>query len=591
MLWFSTVVFFLFAVLIKKTLLGHIDTIELINYKNPIILFLGGILIIAVVSVLNKYGDKIVQSLNARLTPLVWIFGFMFVIAVPLSFMKQGFFEAHASVESDTSTHALNHGDKANKLAPLKTKERLPNIILIVMDALTAQDMHLFGYERQTTPFITEWAKNAVVFNRAYASSNWTTPATMSLMTGQRVWTHRVWHQAIFHPVRDYQDNLPSVLSKYGYDVYGFVQNRYAHPETLGIKNAFSLVDNQEIFKIQSSWWFDHISDLFASRPVVRRWIFKENRFAKLIDSYEPDLLQTKYPPELVYNRFLDAISKRFQHQDSTQEKSFFAWLHLLPPHQPYLPDKTHIGRFGNGEEFNTAHKQHEIGSFHRTYDSAKQEKIDIIRKRYDEFILYSDEQFKLFLDRLSEIIDMSNTIVILSSDHGESFTHNFLGHSGPHLFEPLVHIPLIVRLPGERLSGPIDVPVEQIDVAPTILELAGLPIPDWMEGRSLVPFFELNQGISHPVYSMQLDKNRSIGEPITKATIAVWEGDYKLIYYTKDSKTMLFNLRSDSKENHDISDENPKIVQRLLNLIRDDLSLANKKILKSLDSKYISAY
>jgi arylsulfatase A-like enzyme len=438
--------------------------------------------------------------------------------------------------------------------------------------------MDVYGYERQTTPFITEWAKNAVVFNRSYASSNWTTPATMSLMTGQRLWTHRVWHQAIYQPVRNYQHNLPGILSKYGYDVYGFVANIYAHPETLGIKNAFLHVDKANIFETPVNWWFDDIADLFASRPLVRRWMFSKNQLAKLITSYRPDILKTKYPAELVYNRFLEVISD----QDHDPENPFFAWLHVNPPHDPYLPDESIMGSFGDGKEFNTAQEQYGVNPFHSNYDSAKQGKVDILRKRYDEFILYSDEQFKLLMHRLSEVIDMSNTIIILTSDHGESFTHGFLGHNGPHLFEPLVHIPLIVRLPGEMQGGQIDVPVEQIDVAPTILELAGLPIPEWMEGQSLVSFFKFNQGKSRPVLSMQLNNNRSLGEPITTGTIAAWEGDYKLIYYIKDSKdnkTMLFNVRADPGENHNISDEKPEIVQRLLSLIRDDLFRANKKI------------
>lgn len=113
---------------------------------------------------------------------------------------------------------------------------------------------------------------------------------------------------------------------------------------------------------------------------------------------------------------------------------------------------------------------------------------MDILRKRYDEFILYSDRQFEMFLSRLAQTFDLSNTLIILTSDHGESFSHGFLGHDGPHLYEPLVRIPLIIKMPGNANGKSIDMRVEQIDIAPTILDLIGIQVPEWMEGRSLLP-------------------------------------------------------------------------------------------------------
>ena len=187
-----------------------------------------------------------------------------------------------------------------------------------------------------------------------------------------------------------------------------------------------------------------------------------------------------------------------------------------------------------------------------------------------------------MFLKRLAEIVDMSNIIIIFSSDHGESFTKGYQGHSGPYIYESLVHIPLIIKLPGETGGRVIDMPVEQTDIAPTILELAGVTIPEWMEGRSLVPLLKGAGMQQRPIFSMQLIENRSFGHPITKGTIAIWEGDYKLIHYLAEDKSLLFNLKANPDETQNTIKEEPEIAERLKKLIDDNLSNANKRITQS---------
>jgi arylsulfatase A-like enzyme len=183
--------------------------------------------------------------------------------------------------------------------------------------------------------------------------------------------------------------------------------------------------------------------------------------------------------------------------------------------------------------------------------------------------------------------MDMSNTIIILSADHGESFSHGYQGHAGNHLYESLVRIPLIIKMPSERKGNVINMPVSQIDIAPTILDLAGIPAPDWMEGRSLLPLVKGKSLDPRPVYSMQLIENRSFGEPITKGTIALREGDYKLIYYLKDKKSLLFDLRSDPDEMQDISQQKQDVTKRLTGLIVENLSRANTEITKSAGNNF----
>lgn len=550
----------LLAVKITFLNLISLTSITSLGHTSLIIIIIAAALLFT--WAIRRNTDKILSEFSARIAPLAWFFAILLVIAIPLSFITA------APDAFVTSSQSVARTDAA--------RERPPNILLVVIDTLTAVDMEVYGYGRPTTPFIAEWAKGAVLFTRAYASSNWTSPTVMSLMTGQRPWTHGIWYMTNRHAEREYQNSLPRVLKDNGYDVYGFVQNRYAHPDTLGIKGPFKKADSYYTFWRSSGWWFDRLAAAFAERNVVKEWIFENNVIAALLDSYRPASSDTLFPSEKVYDSFLDFMS----HKDrNISDRPFFAWLQLYPPHDPYLPPEPFRGMFGDANRFNTDREQKGSGLIEAGYEAERQADVDILRKRYDEFILYSDREFELFISRLSETIDLSNTIIILTGDHGESFEHGYQGHSGQHLYESLVHVPLMIRMPGSMSGRVVDMHTEQTDIAPTILELADIPIPEWIEGRSLATLVEGKELAPAPVFSMQFIENRALGEPITKGTVAVWDGDYKLIHYLEEGRSLLYNIRNDPGEMHNIIDEEPAAAKDLKILIDSGLSGANKII------------
>lgn len=211
-------------------------------------------------------------------------------------------------------------------------------------------------------------------------------------------------------------------------------------------------------------------------------------------------------------------------------------------------------------------------------YKPEEQNEVDILRKRYDEYIMYCDMLFNSFLDNLSEKIDMSNTIIIFSSDHGENFSHGNNGHRGEFLYEPVISIPLVIKIPGNKKGQKIDFPVEQIDIAPTILEFAGISVPEWMDGRSLVPLLKGESMEYRPIYASYLQKNYSFEQPITKGVIAVRDVDYKLIYYLEQEESLLFDLKNDPYETQNITGSEPEIKERLKKLITDNVLRINNK-------------
>jgi arylsulfatase A-like enzyme len=532
------------------------------------------VLVILLAVIRRGQTEKILYSIDNRVRSLFWLFALFLIISLPFSSLS-------AFNQAPVTEKYENKNDKS------ATHNR-PNIILVTMDSLTARDMQVYGYEYPTTPFLNEWAEDAFLFERAYSPTNWTTPSVMSIMTGQRVWTHRVWYQAFKSPVKDYENNLLNVLKTNGYRIFGFVQNSCASPYVLGLAEYFMNNDSASTFRrLPHNYLVKGIVRFFMERPVVNDLISRHpidiKRYAKALlqilrrDSNSEDerdgLIEfesnTLTPPEMVYDRFFDVLfSKDSDHLKGSGP--LFAWIHTFPPHNPYLPPRTYRYRLGDSENISL--------SIHKEYRSEDQHKVNILRKRYDEFIMYSDEQFRAFMEKLSENIDMSNTIVIFSSDHGENFSHGYLGHLGDHLYEPLVHVPLIIKVPGSAKGSVLNVPVELTDIPPTILELAGLSVPRWMEGRSLLPFIEGQAMETRPVFSMPLNSNSSFEDSINKGTIAVWKDDYKLIHYIEENKSLLFNVMKDPDELLNLIKDEPDIGNDLLGLIENYLNSVNEK-------------
>ncbi len=506
--------------------------------------------------------------IQERITPLVWLFGILFMLSVPLAAYNTGGEQTDNPVSQKIPQSSVTDSNR-------------PNIILVIFDTLAARDMSVYGYNRPTTPFISEWAKAASLFTMAQADSNFTSPTTATLMTGKRSWTHRTYHIGGSKPVRNHIENLPLVLKNNGYYNMAFVVNPYASPEQLGISENFMIAEPPIAFYTQSNSLVEIISAslyrLFGAKIRLHDWIVKEDFILyRLLSAISQDSSETIVPPEEAFNKFLAVI-------DNNPPAPFFAWIHLLPPHDPYLPPAPYMGTFDSSPKWRTF-KSQQKAPLHEFKPEA-QAGVDILRARYDEFIRYCDKQFEDFITQLTTINKLKNTVIILSSDHGESFEHGFVGHGLYPLYEQLTHIPLIIKKPDQTKGQVINAIVEQVDIAPTILSLANIPAPSWMEGRSLLPLMQGEELPSRPAFSMNFQKNRSLRHQITRGTIAVRDGDYKLIHYLEGNKSLLFNLRKDPEELKDILDKEPETGQRLITLIRNKLKKANEKINKGIST------
>jgi arylsulfatase A-like enzyme len=302
--------------------------------------------------------------------------------------------------------------------------------------------------------------------------------------------------------------------------------------------------------------------ELFGYKAHIYEWFLKRTFvFGLILSKISTDTSVTEYPVELVFEKFFEIV-------DREKSYPFFAWIHLFPPHAPYLPPAPYIGMFNVSGKLRSSKEQ-----VRGIYLSKL---IDITKARYEEFLRYCDSQFEKFINGLRTRNLLKNTIIILSSDHGESFEHDIITHGFPHLYEELTNIPLIIKIPDERRNGIIEDIVEQVDIPPTILDLANIPVPSWMEGRSLVKLMRGERLPPRPAFAMHLEKNQS-GQPIEHGTVAVWMNNYKLIHYLDEGKTLLFNLKTDPEETIDIFQREPEIGRKLLATIKDEISRINK--------------
>lgn len=522
---------------------------------------------ISITLLLHSRVHKWFDEIHERITPLVWIFGSLLLLSIPVV--------TYQALSPRTGKMSHHAGQTTG------TDHKQPNIILITFDALSARNMSVYGYERPTTPFVSKWAESASLFTNVHAESNSTRPASESLMTGKRVWTHGTYGLENYYDAASEAkiENIGHLLKVNGYYNVALIQNYLASPERMGMSDSFHDIPHcSKYFKPDTliGAFQMGISYLFGNKIILHDWMFKNDFlfYRVLHDLFLRDLPSNRKDAGPVFERAVKILHDKIQ-------SPFFIWIHLYPPHDPYMPPEPYAGMFDSSSDLRTARSQAQVlPKIYGKNPCSHEELLPVIftlRSRYDEFIRYCDNQFRSFIESI-ETMDISNkTVIILSADHGEIISTSNVGH-GRDLDEPETYIPLIIRTPDQRNGHAINDLVGQIDIPATILDLAGIPIPSWMEGRSLLPLMKGESLAPRPSFSMEVIENPSMS-PIEKGKIALWDGDYKLIHYLQEGESTMYDLKNDPNEKDNILHKNPEKAQRLFSILQDNLQEANRKI------------
>lgn len=404
-----------------------------------------------------------------------------------------------------------------------------PNIIILLVDSLRADHLSAYGYPLPTSPRIDRLAKEGILFRRCYATSNWTIPTHASLYSGMLPSVHGSfsaygrWEPAF--------PTLAQILSAEGYRTASFHDNKL-------VGRAYDLDRG-----FQTSVGVD--SEHKASLTLTRLWSLLHGRH-----SLSGPILR---------------IADRWIGHGGPPDKPYFVFMNFLDTHAPYRPRKPYIDDFLRSLPDEPVREDLARGatgaaiSDKRRADQLFRQLTPAdwrwIARFYDSNIRALDENVAGFLDSLDQRGLLKDTLVVLTSDHGE-----FLGESGTggHFNTSLhgvgLRIPLILWWPGRLAPEDVAVPVSQVDIFPTILSLAGispkLPVP--IQGENLLSPRENREILAEFWDGARERFNR-----------AMYFGDHKLIVSSTGDRRLI-DLIQDPSEMEDLAARRPDLADAL---------------------------
>jgi len=415
--------------------------------------------------------------------------------------------------DSSDSPDTVNETLMRSEVSSTPTSiERPPNIVLYMIDTLRADHLGCYGYSRNTSPSIDRFAENAILFESAQAQTPWTRASVASVLTG-------LWPQ-----------------------VHGTVgENHVLSPEVNSLAESLQTVGYRTIAviangNVNQSWGFDRGFDRFIYLQNVR--------------------------PGTLLARSTDVNSTIFEVLDELDgDTPFFIWTLSIDPHTPYeAPEPFH-------SRLTDRSRTPDIGSVSHLAELANQEEAVPVQTRehlidlYDAEIAANDHSFGRLMDELVDRGLFDEGLVVLVSDHGEEFNEHGGWEHGRTLHAEVLDIPLIIKPPRHVGAVRRSETAQHVDLAPTILEIAGAHSFSVTQGHSLVPLFDSGRRLEWTSRALaHLDRHGLV-------MTSLLDDGWKIIiqrHETVDAYPSIFHRESDRQEQFDLSLENPFLDQLL---------------------------
>lgn len=396
------------------------------------------------------------------------------------------------------------------KKALAKPEKTAKNVVVVLIDTLRARSLKSHNPQsRVKTPVLDQMAKDGAVLEAAQAPENWTKPSTASVLTGLYPATHgtktdgaAVPKGAVF---------MSEALKGAGFKTGSFIANGY-------------------------------VSDRFGFN---QGWDYYTNyiREKKSTDA------------ENVFKEAGDWIEKQ-------KDKRFFAYVHTIDPHVPYSPPEHFLSMYRKGEykgQVSPRKTPDQLADAKRSPPKVTftEEDKQYLRDLYDGEVSYHDHYLGLFVDRLKKLGLYDDTIFVITADHGEEFDeHHSFGH-GHTVYQDLLWVPYIVRLPGVVPAGTrIKQAVSTMSIFPTVLDAAGVQAPPTLEDSSVLPWLRGGPAPAVPVaFSDFLDDRRVIRA-----------GRWKLIL--RGLNETFFDLETDPTEQKELDRNKYPIAARYTTMV-----------------------
>jgi arylsulfatase A-like enzyme len=310
-----------------------------------------------------------------------------------------------------------------------------PNVIIYLVDALRSDRLGVYGCKRPLSPRLDAFAAEGVTYTDMIAQSSWTKAAVASIFTG--LWPRAHGVNGPDDQLPDSLRTLPEVFQAAGYQTGAVVANAYVG-RPFGFARGFD--------------YFEFIEHHRGRSDVIG------DRLEKLLDA----------------------------RRDT--DRPFFLYVHTIDPHAPYAPPSPYLETFAAGVEDPTVGDVDTVrGLVLGTVEPTAALGRDL-RQLYDAEVAANDASFGRLLDRLEDLGELDDTVIVFTSDHGEAFGEHGSWTHGLDLYNEVLSVPLVMRLPGGAGAGQVvGTPVQHIDLMPTVLDLCGIEVPAELPGAVLL--------------------------------------------------------------------------------------------------------
>jgi arylsulfatase A-like enzyme len=398
----------------------------------------------------------------------------------------------------------------------LSRKCKGSNVVLVSFDALQAAHVGALGYGRNTTPTLDAVAKQSFTFTRAFSVASWTVPASMTWFTGVYPSEHRMTNKFAIYNDREQKTarlsdlaptlvTLAEILKQNGYVTGGFTGNA-------GVSGGFGYDQGFDVYFYEP----EKFGSLDQSIPEALKWVrtHREEKFFLFLHGYDI-------------------------HGQSTPAAGF----------DYRFVEQGYDGRYTGSEQEQELLREEGL---ERGRLDLREADVRFWRAVYDEKIRRADEKFARFLQEYEKLGLTDRTLFVLTSDHGTEFYEHRRFDHGFTLYNEQIHVPLIIKLPGQTGGKVVTDRVSSLDVMPTILELLDVGMPPrvraQLRGRSLTALMR-GEAVGRDVFS-----ETDYRAYTYKRSIIAPDG-WKLIFTLENGSRELYDLNTDFSEAHNLAD------------------------------------
>ena len=459
-----------------------------------------------------------------------------------------------------------------------------PNILLIVLDTVRADHLDLFGYKRETMPNLRGFAlEECLAAKPMFTAGSWTLPSHASMFTGLYPSAHGAHYpfvneenpEFLASPMRDDVPTLAEFLAGLGYQTAGIVAN-FGVLSHFGISRGFEeyTASPGPAYFAQRVLWFYRLS--------FRGWSAGEFLRASLPGGLQGhSRLLSQREPDTVRARNINARARQWIERHGS--RPFFLFLNYMDAHDPYLPipedDERFMPRPPGDEWF--GFPQQRLAESKRGAAKFTAGEIEFLEAQYDAQLVSLDREVGRLFDYLKQSGLYENTLILVTSDHGEAFfEHGFPDH-GNSLFQPEVGGFLLIKAPASMVPVEVSPLMQHVDFFPTIAAVLNEPIPGEVQGR---PW-----GAGRD-YALSEVFCKSCGRELFESRwpdamrhdlVAVMDGEQKFIRSTQ-GPDQVFRFVDDPSETQPVLDPDPKFLEQA----EQAIEARNQHLIKTLSKR-----